>query len=130
MPKVTFHEDQELTPSETIIRGAKKTATVTDALGRTIKIKKLTPLVRMKMASVVGPEDALNQVVFGYALLAASVTEIDGTPWYLPASGRELEALLGVLDDEGVEAVQNGQDEHFGAIDANSAKGTEAAKNS
>lgn len=93
------------TPSETVVKASNKSVTVVDALGRSITVRKITPLLRMKFAEVVGAEAARNQVYIGTAALAVCVTEIDGEKIAFPSTKRELEAIIQRLDEEGVDAV-------------------------
>ncbi len=81
------------------------TATVTDARGRQIGIKKMNALARLDMASVLGDKQG-NQIVQGMAAMAFSVTAIDGEPVHRPQSWRELRFLIDRLDDVGVERIE------------------------
>lgn len=92
-------------PSEAIVKAAAKTSTFTDALGRTITIRKFSPLMRMRFAEIVGASAGSNPQYTGVAALAAAVTEIDGEKIAFPTSKRELEAMVQRLDDEGIEAI-------------------------
>ncbi len=108
--KVTVHEE---TPSESIIKAANKVITVTDDRGRQIGIKKLGPLDRMKLFEVCGPENSKNEAYLGYASLAFCVSAIDGEPVPRPSSRAHLEVLIQRLDDDGLNAVGQGVQEHF-----------------
>lgn len=80
-------------------------ARIKDSTGRMIGVRKLSPLDKMRLFSVVGPQNANNGQYMGFAVLAASVTEIDGTPESFPMALRQLEAMIAQLDDPGTEAV-------------------------
>jgi hypothetical protein len=112
MPRLTVKEDAA---PEAAAKTSPTSAVVTDAQGRKITIRKLGPIERMRLAKLVGGENSANEVYMGYATLAFTVTDIAGDPVYPPANERELEALVGRLDDHGLEAVANGYVEHFGA---------------
>lgn len=102
MTQVTMHD---ATPTQAIVKAASQTATVTDARGRSIAIRKLGPLDRMKLFEVVGPENSRNEQYVGYAALAFIVSAIDGEPVARPNSKLALEALVQRLDDDGMDAV-------------------------
>lgn len=93
------------TPSGAIVGAAMKTRTVIDALGRSITVRKFSPLQKMKFAEVIGPAASQNERYVGFAALAAAVIEIDGEKIGFPASKRELEAMVQRLDEEGFEAI-------------------------
>ena len=114
MTKVTI--DPSDTPSEAIIKAAKKVVTVTDSLGRELKVKKLGAMAKLDLARIVGAEGAKNEHVMGPCALAFSVTEIDGDPVLPPASYNELRVLVGRLDDEGLDAVGQAHVDHFGIV--------------
>ena len=106
MAKVTVHKDaQSETPSQSIIKAANQPATITDAKGRSIGIKKMNPLDRLKLFEVIGAENSKNEAYTGYAALAFLVTSIDGEPVSRPANKIQLEALVQRLDDEGMDAI-------------------------
>ena len=87
---------------------ADKTATVTDDLGRVIKVKKLSALRRMQLFRAIGPEASENGQYLGHAALAASVVEFNGDAVPFPSSLAALEALVSRLDDEGLAAAAQG----------------------
>jgi hypothetical protein len=113
MAKVTVHDAKTESPSQTIVKAANQPVIVTDALGRKIGIKKMKPLDRLKMFEVIGSGNSENQFYLGYASLAYHVTSIDGDPVNRPASKLQLEALVQRLEDEGMDAVAKGIEEHF-----------------
>lgn len=102
------------TPTEVIVKAAKKVAEVTDSRGRTLKVRKLSALNKVDLSAVVGAENARNEGVIGPCAIAFSVTEIDGEPVMQPNSYAELRALIGRLDDEGLEAAGQAHVDHFG----------------
>lgn len=112
MTKVTLHDDgqSEVAAPSSI----KKAAEVTDRLGRKIGIRKLNALDKVDLAMLVGPEGSQNEAVIGPCALAFSVTAIDGEVIYPAAKFSELRVTLKRLDDEGIEAVALGHQEHFG----------------
>ena len=83
-------------------------ALVTDSRGRSIKIKKLSALDRMNLFRAAGAENSENRLFMSYASAAAAVTELDGAHVPFPANQIQLSALVGRLDEDGLEAVVNG----------------------
>jgi hypothetical protein len=112
MAKVTVHKDAE-TPSQAIVKAANQPHTRTDASGRTIGIRKMQALDRLKMFEVVGPDNAKNEPYLGYAALAFHVASIDGDPVNRPSNKLQLEALIQRLGDDGMNAVGEAVQEMF-----------------
>lgn len=123
MAKVTIEKAD--TPSESIIREASRAFAVEDARGRKIGIKKLTALDRMKLFEACGPENSKNEAYLGYASLVFHVASIDGEAVARPSNKLQLEALTQRLDDDGIDAVARGVQEHFVPSD----QGLDALKN-
>ena len=106
MAEVKIHSDAAgETPSQSIVRAANQPATVSDAKGRKIGLKKLNPLDRLKLFEVIGPDNSRNEAYVGYAALAFLVSSIDGEPVARPANKIQLEALVQRLDDDGMDAI-------------------------
>ena len=110
MAKVTLHAD---TPSQTIVKAANQLQTKTDAGGRTIGIRRMQALDRLKMFEVVGAENAKNEAYLGYAALAFHVCSIDGEAVSRPSNKIQLEALIQRLGDDGLNAVGEAVEEMF-----------------
>src|SRR4051794_3875639 len=101
------------TPSEEILAAANVTATITDARGRKIVIRKMNALDRMRIAEMVGSDNVKNDMYFGYALFAYYVVSIDGEP--RPRGSKvALEATVAVLNEDGLLAVAQGAAKEFG----------------
>jgi hypothetical protein len=105
----------ETTPSEQIVRAAAKTFDVQDALGRTITLKKPSPLANLDFAKAAGSGNGgeVNQVYLAEVFHLKFVAALDGTPIATPGTEGELRALYSRLGDEGNEAAQAGAYEHF-----------------
>jgi hypothetical protein len=101
----------EQTPSQAII--AKKSVTVKDKRGRSIEVRKLRTLERMQLVELVGAANAANEQYLGFAVLAYSVSSIDGNPMGRPVTKLALEAIVQELDDDGFDAVGNAFTDHF-----------------
>lgn len=102
-PKVVIHKDA--TPSEELVRQAIQEETVTDARGRKITLRKPGVLAQFKIVEAVGPETAANQTYMQMVNPLIYVGAIDGDDVFLPATKREVEALIQRLDDDGLAAV-------------------------
>jgi hypothetical protein len=83
-------------------------ASVVDSRGRTIKVKRLSALDRIRLFKAMGAVHAENRMAAAYASAAAACTDIDGLPVPYPTSDIQLDAIVGRLDEEGLEAVVNG----------------------
>lgn len=78
-------------------------ALVVDSAGRRLKIKRLSALDRVRLFRAAGANSE-NRMLMAYASAAASVVEIDSLPVAFPASQVALDALIGRLDEHGLEA--------------------------
>lgn len=94
-------------------QGSAGQPTVTDALGRTITLRRLSTLNKMRLFEIIGPANADNGPYLGYATIACHVAAIDGDPVHFPSSKLQLEAIVSRLDDGGIAAVSAGIAEHF-----------------
>jgi hypothetical protein len=101
----------EQTPSQAIV--ASKSVTVKDARGRSIEVRKLKPLDRMRIFELVGATNAMNEQYLGFAVLAYSVKGIDGNAVGRPGTKLALETIVQELDDDGFNAVGKAFEEHF-----------------
>ncbi len=111
MTKVQVHEEAPKpaapaeTPTQQVVNAANAVQMVTDATGRRLGWRKLRPLESMRMSEIVGPMNVQNPGYMLYAVVAFSVTEIDGEPVRKPNSKLELEARVQALGDDGIEAL-------------------------
>jgi hypothetical protein len=94
-----------MTPSATIVAQATEVRSIIDSMGRRLTIRNLTALDKLRIFKAAGPELALNQPWLAMAILASSVTAIDGIPVPSPATEIQIEALVGRLGDSGIEAI-------------------------
>ncbi len=81
-----------------------RTATAVDSRGRAIKVRKLSALDRVRLFRALGATDSENKILQTYAATAAAVTELDGAPVPFPSTSLQLDALIGRLDETGLEA--------------------------
>src|SRR5690348_4688142 len=93
------------TPSGSIVASANAEHETTDIRGRKIKYRKLNALDRLRLFRAIGADDSSNAPFVGMALMAASCTEIDGVPLPFPTRPSEIEAAVGRLDDDGINAI-------------------------
>lgn len=105
------------TPTEQLVREAKREAEVQDAKGRRLKLVKPSPLIQFKLVKMVGGEAAANQVYMAMVMPLIFVQQIDDALVPTPQTERELEALIERLGEEGIEAATMGVHEHFGGLD-------------
>ena len=120
MATLTVNPATTETPSSAIIAAANKPVTTVDARGRSIVVKKLVPLARMRLFAIAGPELAKNEQWLGYAALAASVVSIDGDPVSCNTL-REVEFTVQALDDDGLTAVATAVAQNFSPAPADDA---------
>lgn len=94
-----------MTPTATILADAAEERSVVDIFGRRLTVRKVTALDKLRLLKAAGPELAMNQPWLSMAIVAASVAAIDGVPIPRPSTEAQIEALVGRLGDEGIEAV-------------------------
>jgi hypothetical protein len=112
MAKATIRTSES--PSEQVTKAASAIKKVTDSRGRNIGVVEPSALARYRVMKMLGAENASNQHVLGYAMLASAVREIDGQQVFAPNSEREIKALIARLGGEGLEAVGRCMAEKFG----------------
>ena len=109
----------ELTPDSPTAQALAKAAasvTVTDALGRTITLKRPGVLAQYRLIEALG-DTAKNEVYVGMALPLIYVSAIDGELTVQIARKSEVEALIQRLGEEGISAVMDAVRANFGAAD-------------
>jgi len=94
-----------MTPTANILADAAEERSVIDTLGRRLALRKLTALDKLRLLKAAGPDLAMNQPWLSMAMLAVSVAAIDDVPIPRPSTEVQIEALVGRLGDEGIEAV-------------------------
>jgi len=107
--RVTFN------PSEQLIKSSALEVTVTDTLGRHIRLKKPNPLANLDFAKAAGSE-TLNLLYLAEVAHLKFVAAIDEVPVATPSTESELRALYQRLGEEGNEAAQQGVAEHFTSV--------------
>lgn len=94
-----------MTPTASLLAAANEQLSATDRTGRTITARHLNALDKLRLLKAAGPVLSDNQAWLGVAMLAASVVEIDSVPVPMPASEKQIEALVSKLGDAGLDAV-------------------------
>ncbi|MDY7559963.1 hypothetical protein QN366_04825 [Pseudomonas sp. CCC3.2] len=85
-----------------------KFETVTDSLGRTIQLRQLDPMQQARLVMGVGGDVSQNSTYMnGFAMPAAMVAHIDDDFFGFPSSIKQIEAMLGMLGAEGMEAISS-----------------------
>lgn len=79
--------------------------TVTDSEGRSLTIRRLGALDKLRLFKAAGPVLAQNHLWLGMATLACSVSAIDDIPIPPPVSEGQIEGLVSRLGDSGITAV-------------------------
>ncbi len=95
----------ENTPSGRIIAAAQAQKVTVDSRGRKLTYRRLGALDRARLFKAIGPSNSTNAPYMGMAMLAASVTAVDGHPTIFPTRDAEIEAAIAKLDDPGIDAV-------------------------
>lgn len=111
-PTVTI----KTTPSEEVIAKAVEESVTTDSHGRAIKIKKPGILSQYRLIEALG-DSAQNQTYMSMVLPLIYVTAIDDLAVHQPKTKMQVEALIQLLDEHGVDAVMRHVQETFGQND-------------
>ncbi|MCK4121404.1 hypothetical protein HFK83_03340 [Ralstonia pseudosolanacearum] len=102
-------------PSEQLIKAAAAEVTVQDDKGRTLSLRKPGVLAQYRLVEAVGPEAAKNEVYMAMIMPLIYVASVDGNPVIMPTNKRQVDALIQMLDEEGVAAAMAGVQANFGA---------------
>jgi hypothetical protein len=102
------------TPSSRIVSSANAVVDVKTENGRVLKVRRLKALDRARLFKAIGAAQSPNAPYFGYAILAASVVQIDDLPMPFPTKDAQIEAAIDRLDDDGLDAVAL----HFATVDS------------
>ncbi len=93
------------TPTTRHLQAAQQTQTIEDSDGRTLTIRRLTALDRLRLFKAAGPSLAQNHLWLGMATLACSTASIDDIPVPPPTNEAQIEALVSRLGDPGLAAI-------------------------
>ena len=103
----------EVKPSEELVK-AQEAETI-DSRARVIKLRKPGVLAQYRLVEALG-DAAANQTYMGMVLPLIYIVSIDGAP-VSASNKRQIEALIQRLDEDGIKAVMEGVQQHFGAPD-------------
>ena len=109
-------------PAARLIAAAEAARDVVDAQGRSLQLRRLTALDKLRLFKAAGPALAQNQPWLGMAMLACSVVAIDEVPVPPAVNEGQIEALVQLLGDTGIAAVAAALDPGSGALDVDVAK--------
>lgn len=93
------------TPIQRHLAATLAVQTVVDDEGRTIVLRRLTALDKLRLFKAAGPVLSQNQHWLGMATLAVSVDSIDDLPIPAPTTEAQIESLVSRLGDAGIAAV-------------------------
>lgn len=101
-----------ITPSEQIAKAAAKEVSVTDSLGRVIRLKKPMSLANLDFKKALG-NNHQNIMYLVEVMPLAYVAAIDDVAVAVPTTDAEIRALYVRLGEEGNDAVQTAVSENF-----------------
>ena len=96
-----------MNPSQLIVQEANQTFEVKDSMGRTLTLRRLNALDRLRLLKAAGPELSQNDAWLNIAALAVCVVEMNGIPRTAPATERQIENIVSELGDPGLEAIMS-----------------------
>lgn len=116
MTTVKINENVKLSASQQAVAKAAETFQVTDERGRKITLKKPGALAQFRLIDMLG-NSASNETYVAMVLPLIFITDIDGE-FVLMQNRIQLDALIQQLEQEGINAVHKGVQEHFGKNDS------------
>ena len=102
-----------INPSAEAVAKALAEVVVTDANGRSIKLKKPGVLAQYRLVEALG-DTAKNEMYRAMVMPLLYVAEINGEAVFPLTSKSQIEALIQQLDEAGIEAVSEGALANFG----------------
>ena len=93
------------TPTQSHLKSLTNLRLIQDTEGRTLTIRSLTALDKLRLFKAAGPTLSQNHLWLGMATLATSVTAIDDVPIPPPTSEAQIESLVSRLGDSGITAI-------------------------
>lgn len=107
----------EETPTQRIVRQSSEAVDVSDARGRVITLKKPGDLAKLDFIEALG-ESSSNRMWASMVWNAMYVSAIDGLAVTTPIVKPEVRALYQRLGEDGMKAVNDGANKHFGASES------------
>lgn len=108
-------------PTDQVLASSVKEEVVSDAAGRTIKLRKPGVLAQFRLVEAIG-DSAMNKAYMNMVLPLLFVAEIDGEEVEPMSKKSHVEALISRLGEEGITAVVRGVADVFGAADPETEK--------
>lgn len=93
------------TPTARHMAAVQRAETIIDGEGRTLAIRRLTALDKLRLFKAAGPTLAQNHLWLGMATLACSVSAINDVPVPPPVNEGQIESLVSRLGDAGIKAI-------------------------
>ena len=93
------------TPTQRHLHSLNTPHLIQDTEGRTLTIRSLTALDKLRLFKAAGPTLSQNHLWLGMATLATSVTAIDDVPIPPPTNEAQIESLVSRLGDSGIAAI-------------------------
>lgn len=101
-----------ITPTRLIVSDLNRTFEIHDNLGRSLKVRRINALDRLRLLKAAGPDLSQNDAWLNMAALVMSLMEINGAPRPTPINERQIEASVAELGDQGLEAIAEALDEN------------------
>lgn len=106
MPKVTIRETAVATATEKKTQPAVEKEKITDSLGRVLTIRELDPIQQSRLVLGIGGEAAMNSAYMAAFVFPAAMVEfVDDEPFGVPTRINEVETMLRILGDAGLDAI-------------------------
>ena len=80
-------------------------ATITDKRGRVLRLRRIGPLLRVRLYKLMGADNSRNIPLQGHYQMAVSVIQIDDEKIPFPTKEIQIDSLLDRLGDDGLEAI-------------------------
>jgi hypothetical protein len=93
------------TPTSRYLHALNTTHLIQDTEGRTLTLRSLTALDKLRLFKAAGPTLSQNHLWLGMATLATSVAAIDDVPIPPPTTEAQIESLVSRLGDTGIAAI-------------------------
>ncbi len=93
------------TPTARHLAAVQSNQQVQDSEGRTLIVRSLNALDKLRLFKAAGPTLSQNHLWLGMATLATSVVAIDDIPIPPPTSEAQIESLVSRLGDSGIAAI-------------------------
>jgi hypothetical protein len=93
------------TPTQQVVQDANRVELCKDDLGRTLGVKRMNASTRLRVLKAMSAESADKGQVLFMSIIACSCVSIDGVPVAFPQTELGIDALIGRLEQEGLDAI-------------------------